>query len=227
MNKFIRLNITAEGQTEVRFVKETLSKHLGNYQISTDVRPVLTSKDKYRKFRGGLFNYQKAKNDIVTWLKEDNNKDARFSTMFDLYALPGNFPGFDEAKKIQDIYVKVNFLEERFKEDIGDYRMIPYIQLHEFEALVLANPQNLKLEYFEHENAINALEKLLKEHDNNPEKINDNRETAPSKRVIKLIPEYDKVNVGATIAGINGIDFLKEKCKHFGEWMQRLENLNT
>jgi len=57
MNKFIRLNITAEGQTEERFVKETLSKHLGNYQISTDVRRVLTSKDKYHKFRGGLFNY--------------------------------------------------------------------------------------------------------------------------------------------------------------------------
>lgn len=54
MRKFTRLNITAEGQTEERFVKDTLSFHLGKYNISTDVRCVLTSKDKKKCYRGGL-----------------------------------------------------------------------------------------------------------------------------------------------------------------------------
>jgi hypothetical protein len=71
MKRFIRLNVTAEGQTEERFVKETLSQHLGNYNISTSVRCVLTSKDKSRKFRGGLVSYKKAKFDISAWLKTD------------------------------------------------------------------------------------------------------------------------------------------------------------
>ncbi len=225
MKKFVRLNITAEGQTELKFVKKTLSVHLGNFFVSTDVRPVRTSKDKLKTYRGGLLSYQKAKFDILTWLKEDNNKDARFTTMFDLYALPENFPGYYQAIKITDIYEKVNFIEEQFKLDIDDYRFIPYIQLHEFEALVLANPKNLLFEYFEHEKAINELEKMLSEFGDNPEKINDKRETAPSKRLIKLIPEYNKVNVGADIAGMNGIDFLKKKCKHFNEWMFKLENI--
>ncbi len=226
MKKFIRLNITAEGQTEERFVKETLSYYLGDYQISTAVRRVLTSKDKYHKFRGGLLNYQRAKNDITNWLKEDNNSEVRFSTMFDLYALPDDFPGYEKAKKINDIYAKIDFLEAKFKEDINDIRFIPYLQLHEFEALVLANPQNLRIEYFEHEKAIAELEKILLENGNNSEQINDKTETAPSKRIIKLIPEYDKVNVGASIVNINGIDFLKQKCKHFGEWISKLETLS-
>lgn len=49
----------------------------------------------------------------------------------------------------------------------------------------------------------------------NPELINDNPETAPSKRIIKLIPEYDKVSVGAVIVGEIGIDFLKKNMQPF------------
>lgn len=46
MSVFKRLNITVEGQTEEKFVKQTLSTYLGQLNISTDVRCVLTSKDK-------------------------------------------------------------------------------------------------------------------------------------------------------------------------------------
>lgn len=224
---FIRLNITAEGQTEERFVKDTLAKHLGRFNISTDVRRVLTSKDRFKSYRGGLLSYQKTKRDIETWLKEDDNAEVRFSTMFDLYALPDDFPKFEEAKVISDIYEKVNFLEGAMQEDIGDYRFIPYIQLHEFEALVLANPQNLAYEYLEHESAIENLQTILDQFGGNAELINTGRTTAPSKRILQEIPEYSKVAVGASIAGIDGIEPLKEKCHHFQEWLIKLEQLSA
>ena len=181
MKKFIRLNITAEGQTEERFIKNTLAKHLGEFNISTNVRRVKTSKNK----RGGITNYEKAKNDILTWLKEEKGNEVRFTTMFDLYALPTSFPGFKEAQKIKNPYEKVIFLEKSFSRDINDSRFIPYIQLHKFESLILANPQNLEIEYFEHEKAIEELKKILKSHKNNSELINDGNETAPSKRLKK------------------------------------------
>ena len=109
MSKFTRLNVTAEGQTEEHFIKQTLSNHLGQFNISTDVRCVLTSKDKTKCYRGGLINYQKAKTDILTWIKEDNNSDVRFTTMFDLYALRTDFPKFEESQKIADPYKRVEF----------------------------------------------------------------------------------------------------------------------
>lgn len=135
MTKFLRLNITAEGPTEERFVKDILARHLDYFNISTDVRSVRTGKDRFKTYRGGLISYQKAKFDINTWLKEDKDKEARFTTMFDLYALPQDFPGFDEALQIDDVYEKVKFLESHFKENIGDERFFPYFQLHEFELL--------------------------------------------------------------------------------------------
>lgn len=222
---FIRLNITVEGLTELRFVRDVLAKHLGSFQISADARPVMTSKDKRKTYRGGLISYEKAQKDIATWLKEDNNPEARFSTMFDLYALPKDFPRYDEAQRLKDPYEKVAFLEEAMQEDIDDRRFIPYIQLHEFEALVLADPKNLEWEYFENELAVRELERQLEAARGNPELINEGKETAPSKRIKKLIPEYDKVSSGVLIAEFAGVDFLKQKCRHFRDWITALENL--
>lgn len=226
MSTFRRLNITAEGQTEEKFVKHTLSTYLGKYNISTDVRCVLTNKDKKKSYRGGLISYMKAKNDIITWLKEDSHSEARFTTMFDLYALPNDFPKFEDAQKYTDPYKKVEFLERAFKEDINDDRFFPYIQLHEFEALILSKPQELQYEYFEHKNSIRKLVTLL-ESTGNSELINDGPDSAPSKRIIKLIPEYEgnKVSVGAEIAGIIGVDWLKKSCKHFSDWLDKIKKL--
>ncbi len=226
MRKFIRLNITAEGQTEERFVKDTLSQYLGKFNISTDVRCVLTSKDKRKYYRGGLISYAKAKSDIQMWLKEDHSLTARFSTMFDLFALPDDFPAYHESRNIADAYKRIEFLEYAFAQDINDYRFIPYIQLHEFESLILSKPEELEIEYFQHSKEIGELKKLVM-NVGNPELINDNKETSPSKRIIKYIPEYEynKISVGASIAGIIGIDYLKHSCKHFNSWITRLENI--
>ena len=226
MKKFIRLNITAEGQTEERFVKQTLAQYLGYFNISADVRCVLTSKDKRKHYRGGLNSYKKAKNDIIKWLKEDNNNDVRFTTMFDLYSLPNDFPGFIKSKNIIDPYKKVEFLESAFKKDINDNRFIPYIQLFEFETLILSKPEKLEIEYFEHIASIKKLKEIVSKI-GNPELINDKPESSPSKRIIKLIPEYEfnKASAGVTTVEAIGIEHLKKSCKHFSEWVSKLEKI--
>lgn len=69
---FIRLHITAEGQPEERFVKDTLTTPLGSFHISTDVRRVLTSRDKGRHIitLGGLFDFlKKTCRHFSRWLK--------------------------------------------------------------------------------------------------------------------------------------------------------------
>jgi len=228
VSSVIRLHITAEGQSEERFVKDTLVSHLSFFNVFTDVRCVLTSKDKHKKYRGGLISYQKAKTDIHNWLASDGNNDARFTTMFDLYALPNDFPGFEEAFTKKSPYEKIEVLEQALFADINDQRFIPYIQLHEFEALLFSKLSMLELEYFDHDKELKQLEKILISFSNNPELINDKPETAPSKRIIKLIPEYggNKVNVGAVIASLIGMEHLRKACQHFNEWIIKLENLS-
>lgn len=222
----IRLHITTEGQTELQFTKTVLAPHLCVFNVFADGRSVLTSKDNRlsKEYRGGLISYIKAKQDILNWLKEDNHPECRFTTMFDLYALPNDFPGYTEAALITDKYKRVSSLEEKMAQDINDTRFIPYIQLHEFEALILADPQQLDGEYLGHDQAINNLISMVG--DKNPELINDGPETAPSKRILNEIPEYDKATAGPAVAEKIGIRTIREKCPHFHEWLSILEQLD-
>lgn len=221
----IRLHIVTEGQTEQRFIDDVLAPHLATFSIFATARSVLTSKDTRtsRPYRGGLKNYSKAKKDILSWLQEDNHAECRFSTMFDLYALPNDFPGYEQARHKENPYEKVKMLEERLATDISDERFIPYIQLHEFEALILADPQQLNWEYLEHDTPINNLISMVG--DRNPELINDSQNTAPSKRILKEIPEYNKATAGPAVTKRIGVQKLRERCLHFGEWVLRLECL--
>jgi len=226
----IRLHITAEGETEERFVKDCLAWHLAQFDVSADVRLVKTGEDKAANitYRGGFRRhnaYRTVKEDITRWLREDKDPGCFFTTMFDYYALPDDFPGFREAQKLSDKYDQVEAIENALREDISSSRFIPYIQLHEFEALIFADPRALECVYLEHEKEIRQLVAISDME--NPELIDNGPQTAPSKRIIAHIPEHeDNKPDGAKIVQNIGIARLKERCKHFSSWLQQLESLN-
>lgn len=225
MSKPIRLNITAEGKTELLFVKDVLFEYLLPHNIFCDVRSVLTSKQ--HKKRGGMTTYERTKADIIHWMKVERSPDTRFSTMFDYYALPKDFPGFTEAKRMNDPYKVIEQIESAFMEDISDRRFIPYIQLHEFESLIFSDLDSLLSEYEENGEQIEELKRQLAQvPDNNPELINDKRETSPSHRILKLIPSYHKVSTCPILDKSITIEQMREKCKHFNEWLTKLETLS-
>ncbi|HEY9866992.1 MAG TPA: DUF4276 family protein [Candidatus Obscuribacterales bacterium] len=227
----IRLHIIAEGQTEEEFVNTILTDHLGYFNISTDVHRITTKRTRTEVVRGGLPSYQKIKKDIILWLKQDKDSQARFTTMCDLYALPNNFPEFEEAQKISDPYQKVQHLEnalfEDIFEDMNDSRFIPYIQLHEFEALILSDPIKLEERFPDYQSEVQKLVSLCQSFES-PELINDGEQTAPSKRIIQAIPRYKgaKVSVAPLMAKKIGLETIRQKCPHFNQWIERLENLS-
>src|SRR2546423_5547215 len=155
----IRLHMLVEGQTEEEFVKSVLVDHLGGFGISTNVRRVETSRDRKRHkiHRGGVSSYQRIRRDLERWMKEDMNVDSYFTTMFDLYHLPEDFPALTEAKRQSSPYQRVNMLEESFAGDLAEIfsvnvikHFVPYIQLHEFEALILSDPEKFSVRFIEH-----------------------------------------------------------------------------
>ena len=110
---------------------------------------------------------------------------------------------------------------------MADNRFIPYIQLHEFESLLYTNLDILLLEYEDKKDEVEKLKLQLSQppFNNNPELINDKRETSPSHRIIGLIPQYQKVNSGSLITDLITIDKIRASCNHFNEWLLKLENL--
>ena len=222
----VRLHFIVEGQTEETFVKRVLHPHLATLSIWVKVRCVMTSRKRGVKYRGGIRRYAQAKSDIKAWIMEDQNPDARFTTMFDLYGLPTDFPGYEDAAQTSDPYKRVRTLEDALSEDISDSRFIPYIQLHEFEALLLSDPQKLDSQFSDRSAEIQQLVEMVSEFDS-PELVNDGDDTAPSKRITDEMPEYEKMkaSAGPIVAEKIGLPTLRLMCEHFGKWLGRLEAL--
>jgi len=224
----MRLNIIAEGQSEETFVNELLVDHLSSMNVFPVVQCVITSRDRAasRTYKGGLLSYQKLRDHVRTWLAQDKDTQARFTTMIDLYALPSDFPKIDESRKIADPYRRVEFLQTAFAANIEDERFIPYIQLHEFEALLLSVPQAFENYYIEHASEIKKLSEMVAKFDN-PELINDGQHTAPSKRIEHHLPGYSRTKVAASkvVATAIGLLSMRKSCKHFDQWLSHLETL--
>ena len=223
-----RLYVFVEGQTEQTFVATVLTPHLINFGIF-QVVPILIahSRKKGIVHRGGGRSYKPMKDDIVRALRKYQGSDVYFTTMIDLYAIAPEFPGLLEtAKFINTPLKRVEILENYFGEDLSDQRFIPFIQLHEYEAYLFSDTSKFLGEFPSYEKAISELTNMAAEY-GSPEDINEGIETAPSKRIIKAIPEYEgrKVSAGSNIASEIGIQAIRNKCPHFNTWLTKLEML--
>lgn len=215
-----RLIIVVEGDTE----KEFVDKVLGPYLYSKGLLSVSCFKIKHTK--GGLTKYQHLKTDLVNCIYENN---VLVSTLIDFYALPKDFPKCEDAKTIFNKADRLTFLEKAIKEDLETEKgtvfpnLLPYIQLHEFEALVFSSLDAIKSLYSNEDAKFNELEQIIAAHPN-PEDINDSPQTAPSKRLKndQLIRGYNKVNDGIMIIEEAGIDTVLNKCPRFNSWVQTL-----
>jgi hypothetical protein len=78
----IRLNLIVEGQTELGVVDTLLKPHLAKFHVYTSARCVETGRNRQKNkiYRGGMVSYEKLKNDLSRWIKQDQHADARFST---------------------------------------------------------------------------------------------------------------------------------------------------
>ena len=215
----IRVKIFVEGQTEETFVNEVLTPYFSGREIY--LTPILAQTSKGHK--GGIVSYGKVKHQVERLCKEDSS--AYVTTLIDFYGLPTDFPGF-KAKEYQnknDAFDKTTYLEDAFEHDINQKNFIGNLMLHEYEAFLFCDP--LQFEYWL--DSTDPIKKLLeiKEAFISPEHINNSPQTAPSKRILSIMPNYKKTLHGPLIANDIGLDEIRKQCQHFNKWLVRIENL--
>ncbi|HUT24413.1 MAG TPA: DUF4276 family protein [Sumerlaeia bacterium] len=224
----IRLHLVVEGPSELGFAREVLKPYLAVRGVGVSPRCVETSRDRRTRkiFRGGMLVYKHLKKDLTLWMKQDRSTDAFFSTMIDLFRVPDDFPGYVDAKRCADPYERVAQMEKALARDLSSRRFVPYIQLHEFEALLLCDPTAFERSFPARGDAVRDLARIASAFDS-PELIDDGDDTAPSKRIIHHIPEYEyqKGSAGPLVAKRIGADLMRAKCRHFNEWVTKLETL--
>ena len=106
-----------------------------------------------------------------------------------------------------------------------DIRFVPYLQLHEYEGLLFSDPVEFA-KGISLPSLAQPFERVRRDFQT-PEDINDDVNTAPSKRVLRLYPSYRKPLDGTRAAKAVGIDTMRRECPHFRDWVERLEALAT
>lgn len=120
---------------------------------------------------------------------------------------------------------RARMVEGLLAKEVSHPRFVPYVQLHEFEALLYADLGALE-DVFTQEWEVAFLRSLRSETMHlTPEEIDDGPATSPSKRLIQRIPDYrfQKQSAGPLAAQQIGLARLREACPHFGQWVDRLE----
>jgi len=216
-----RIIMICEGQTEQAVANTMLVHFFGNKNIILNTPLIKASK-------GGIVKWETLKKEIENYLK--NEKETFVTTFIDYYGVHSKyaFPKWDEAHKIADKHKCLDALEKAMKEDIDNqyqYRFIPYLQLHEFEGL-LFNDIKVFYEQIPPNDIVGEeeLKTIFAEYDN-PEMINDKRETSPSHRLQRIIRGYNKVVYGDILAEAIGIERMREKSPRFNNWISKLAQL--
>jgi hypothetical protein len=219
-----KILVLCEGPTEQRFVESVLYDYLlnfGHWIIAT----VVTTKviDTGPNLKGGGGNYSNYERHILRLLGDSSA--AAVTTMIDLYGLPSGFP-CNDIPKDPDCYVHVSNLEACWAQHISHNRFLPYLQLHEIEALWLTDPVAIHKQFPEGKQFhLDALTLQLNEVDS-PERLNDGPNTHPYKRITQIYPSFRKVVGGTTAALDIGIPRIKQACPHFANWLNIMETLH-
>lgn len=210
-----RVKLLVEGQTEEAFVNELLVSHYARQKLF--ITPIIVSTGPGHK--GGVSSYAKIKPQIKRLC---NDSEAIVSTMFDLYALPDDFPGKTDSgcPNRAGGHEKALFLEQKWLQDIPLQNFIPNLLVHEFEALLFTDIQVFE-QWTDDDSLLNPLysarQTLM------PEEINEHPDTAPSKRILSAWQGYQKTFHGPLIACDIGLDKIRAACPHFHQWLLKLE----
>ena len=215
-----RLVVIAEGETEESFVNDILRPYFNSLGIYNSIQCFKT-----KHSNGGLSKYSYIKQDIIQTIYET---DVVVTTLLDFYRLPSDFPGYKENNALpHDRWVEI--IENQMKEDIEHTQgrrfdnFIPYVQLHEFEALIFSSIAGVDALFERNEFKYQDFQAVIDSYPN-PEDINNGPNSAPSVRLKQLIPGYDKVVNGVDIIKKIGIDTVLSKCPRFNKWIKKLKD---
>lgn len=206
-------------------MKSCLAPHLRHHGVEATAIVVTTSRDQRTgaKYTGGG-RWSSWHRDLRRLLPARRDPDRRVSTLFDLYGLPPDFPGLADVVSAPDSVARAERAETQIAAAVEhDERFLPYVQRHEFEALVLAALDSLS-SFLDTDDQRAGMTSLQEEIAGiAPEDVNDGPDTAPSKRLLRALPGYQKTLHGLLAVEDHGLARIRETCPRFSEWVRRLE----
>lgn len=220
--------LIVEGSTEEQFFRKVLQEHFrsedGGYLHYLDVVQMpskrnTTTRDK----KGGRVSFSAAVDNVRRFLSQTSHCQL-VMLILDYYGLHPTFlDHLPEGHSSHD--ERIEAIQERLEREINHPRFRFRLQVHEFEAFLFSDPATIA-SHFQQPEKQQELERILSSFGNDPERINDSPETAPSKRLVKLFPGFGKLTDGLVIASRIGIAGIRERCARFDEVVRLIEGVD-
>ena len=172
-----------------------------------------------RSRRGGIKGWAEVRKDILGHLRQDTGRLV--TTMVDYYGLPQTWPGRKAAGGLV-FAQKAKTVEDALLADISEGmggapstsdRFIPYVMMHEFEAMLFSDCEGFGRGICR-EDIVQPLQ-AIRDQFAKPEEIDDSPDTAPSKRIEHLMPNYQKPLIGNLAALEIGIHAILPRVSTF------------
>jgi hypothetical protein len=202
-DKWINISVICEGQTELNFITKKLNKNYFNSRFIS-LKPIAINKTGNKKSLEGNVSIDR----LVTFIKRAS--ETIVTTFVDFYGFKNK-----DAKSVDEI-------EQELSDKSNAKCFIPYLQLYEIEALWFSNIEIIKQVKNADSQQFEKLKNIQRDYPN-PEDINDGIQTAPSKRLIKIFPNYSKLIDGNSIFEKISIDEMIVKCPRFAKWIKTIE----
>ncbi|MFE3599045.1 DUF4276 family protein [Streptomyces sp. NPDC059142] len=215
----ITVGVLCEGQTEETMVREFLGPELepeGIFLVPTILLTGSTAGGP--SGRGGVSKWSKIEKDLRNRLSSTPHW-AAVTTLLDYYGLPPDSPGMAD-RPTGSPRQRVEHVEQRIAERINHPRFVPYLVMHETEAWVFAAAEQLA-EWYE-DPALGGELQRQADAAGGPELVNNGPDTAPSKRLQRLLPGYNKRLDGPVAVTQLGLPALRAVSPHFDSWICEL-----
>lgn len=209
-----RLVFIVEGDAEQHFINRHLVDYLSRKYPGVWMHAQKITTNRQLNKKGGNVSYALFQNELKRTAAQGN---VLITTMLDFFRMPNEFPGYSTDVRTIDV------MEDSIRTDcsaiIAPQFFLPYIQKHEFEALLFANLSGFSA--FLDDKEMKQVEKVVKDC-GSPEDIDGGAETAPSKRLASIF-DYKKVADSLLVMSDVSIDQLRSSCPRFDEWVGKLE----
>lgn len=223
MSDYIEVMVLVEGKTEEIFISNVLRPYLSTQNIHMYATQLSKPGQK-----GGDVRFLRAQKDIGMHLKQ--RMDTYVTTFIDYYGTT-EWPGLEAVRPGATPAEIARTINEATQTEIvnlfadrrADKRFIPYVAVHEFEALLFSDADVLSAKLNINKEQV---EQVLAEY-GEPEAVNNHPETAPSKRLDawSVNGKFPKTTTGIAITQQIGIPKIRAKCHIFDHWLATLESI--
>ncbi len=202
-----RLCVICEGPTEAEFVRICLEPHLRQHGVVAIPTRL-----------NGAVNLER----LAKLASHQYHDFHHVTTLVDYYGF-GRAAGRTHSQLEADLIDQVSKLVRNF----DHRRFLPYVQMHEFEALLFSDVAKFAGVLDDWDDAAHKALSAIRSEFPTPEDINNHPDTAPSKRILKVFRngEYSKTEHGPHIAADIGIAAIRQECARFDAWVGSLEAL--